>query len=310
MKWSPAAVGTICGVISAASYTAASFCLRYVALECDPLWVCCVRAVPAALVSLLLVAWGTWRGSSGLPPRRFLGPLILAALFSQFGGNTAYQFALGGVGVAMTAPLTYGTLIVGGALLGWLALKETVTRGSLIGMILMLVAIVLLGLGADDAAGSLGHKSGVDSSSSVTEAVAMGAACMAGFAYAVCNVIIRRMVTQHATLAGTLLIFSLTGVVVLGLASVWRLGIPTLARTDSSNLYYMLAAGVFNAVAFYAISKGLQLMTVARVNALNATSLAMMALGGILFFNEAASLGLVSGVALMVAGIFLVHRGA
>jgi len=175
---------------------------------------------------------------------------------------------------------------------------------------LMLVAILLLSLGADDAAGSLGHTVGADTSNWVIEGLAMAAACLAGFAYAVCNVIIRRMVTQHATVAGTLLIFSLTGVVALGLGSVWRLGIPTLARTDAKNLCFMLAAGVFNAVAFYSISKGLQLMTVARVNALNATSLAMMALVGIVFFNEAVSVGLLSGVAVMVAGLLLVHRGA
>jgi drug/metabolite transporter (DMT)-like permease len=236
--------------------------------------------------------------------------LILAALFSQFGGNAAYQFALSGVGIAMTAPLTYGMLIIGGALLGRLVLRETITRASFIGMILMLVAIALLSLGANEAAGSLGHQVTGKASSWAIQGLAMGAACLAGFAYAVCNVIIRRMVTHHATLAGTLLIFSMTGVVALGLVSVWRLGIPTLARTDAKNLYYMLAAGVFNAAAFYSISKGLQLLTVARINALNATSLAMMALGGAVFFKEAVSPGLLSGVALMVAGIFLVHRGA
>lgn len=310
MKFSPVAVGTACGVISAASYTGVSFCLRYIALECDPLWVSCVRAMPAALVSLLLVGWAASRGSSGLPPRRLIGPLILTAICVQFGGNVAYQFALGGIGVAMTAPLTYGALIIGGALLGLIILGETITRGSLIGMLLMLTAIGLLSLGADEAASSLGHQAAVEASSWAIQGLAMGAAALAGLSYAVCNVVIRRMVTRHATLAGTLLIFCMTGVVALGLGSVWRLGLPALADTSATNLSYMLLAGLFNAVAFYSVGKGLQILTVARVNALNATSIAMMAMVGTVFFNEAASPGLLSGVALMVAGIFLIHRGA
>ena len=167
---------------------------------------------------------------------------------------------------------------------------------------LAVIAAALLGLGIAAMTGrsklkSVGRQVGV----------AVGAA---GFTYAVCNVIIRTMVTHHATLAGTLLIFSMTGVVGLGLSSIWRLGVPTLAETSTENLCYMLLGGVFNAVAFYAIAKGLQVLTVARVNALNATSLAMMALVGTVFFKEAVSLGLLSGVTLMVAGIFLIHRGA
>lgn len=305
-RLSPTTIGTICGVVSAAAYAGASFCLRRVVLNCDPVWVACVRAVPVAVVSLTLVVLQTRQGRTGLPPRRLFGALLATAVFVQFGGNVSFQWAMGQIGLAMTTALTYSTLILGGALLGWIFLGEKLSLHATVGLAILLGAVGLLTLGAGDAAASMQRG---EPESLTLLAWAVGAAGLPGIAYAVCNAVIRRMVTNYTSLSGTLVFFSVTGVVVLGFLSVAREGFDGFPETDSESLAYMIAAGLLNAVAFYGISKGLQLMPIARANALNASQLAMVALMGMVFFDEAASLGLIGGLALMIAGLFLLHRG-
>ena len=67
-------------------------------------------------------------------------------------------------------------------------------------------------------------------------------------------------------------------------------------------------AGVSNAVAFWALTKALQLTGVVYVNALNASQTAMAALAGVFFFQEAITLPLMAGVALTAVGLLLMKR--
>ena len=82
------------------------------------------------------------------------------------------------------------------------------------------------------------------------------------------------------------------------------------AQTTPEQYAWMFGGGVCNAIAFYSIAKCLQLVSVARVNALNASQLAMVALVGTILFEEAVTFGLVSGVALTIAGLLVMHRGS
>ncbi len=68
-------------------------------------------------------------------------------------------------------------------------------------------------------------------------------------------------------------------------------------------------AGFFNAVAFLALTKSLQLVPVVYVNALNATQATMAAVAGVLLFAERSSPALWFGVALTVVGLLLMQRG-
>ncbi|MCH2373077.1 MAG: DMT family transporter [Planctomycetes bacterium] len=308
VRLSSSTVGMLFGITSAAAYTAANVCLRNVALVCDPAWVACVRAVPLAVVSVFLVTLQVHRGVRALPPLRLVPALLALAIFTQFGGNVAYQFSLGTVGVAVTSTLTYGTLILVGALLAWLILREPLSRAGWFGLSLTVMAIVLLGSAANEAASSLGH----GATETDARLVVVGVLCSfsAGLAYAFCNIFVRRMVTNYTSLSGTLVFFAITGVVVLSVTSLARLGYDALAQTTPEQYAWMIGGGVCNAIAFYSIAKCLQLVSVARVNALNASQLAMVALVGTVLFDEAVTFGLVSGVALTIAGLLVMHRGS
>jgi len=310
-KFDPVTVGTFFAVLSAAAYTCSSIFLRLVAVDCDPTWVSCVRAVPVTLVSLVLATDRARRNLPALPPRHMMLSLIAMSLFSQFCGNAAYQWSLGHVGLAVTSPLTFGALIAGSAVLGWLFLHERMTLVSILALAILLCSIALIGSAAGPAAESVGQGTSdktFQSTPPLIITLAVVAALMAGVAYAALNTTIRRLLTQNSPLSGTLLVIGASGVIGLGLASVLRLGITPLLETEPRQLGYMLTAGVFNAIAFYSISKGLQLIPILRANALTSSQLALTSLAGIFLFGESPSFGLFAGLALMIAGLFLMQR--
>ncbi len=306
-KLDPAVVGTGLCLLAAAGYTACGSFLRAVAVHSDPAWVSCIRTLPVVLASLVLIGHRAARGLPAWPPRRLLILLLLTGLFVQIGGNLSYQWALGQVGLAVTAPLIQGTMVVGGALLGRVFLGESVTLRAAIAILVLITGVVFLGTAAGTARISveIGDAGAI---STAYPALAVGAACLAGTAYATVSVVIRRTVTRHASLSATLFVISATGTVTLGSLSLWRLGSAELLSTDATEFGYMLLAGIFNAVAFYSLSKGLQLIPVARVTALTSSQLAMSALVGILFFGEPWGSGLLIGTALMITGLLFVHR--
>ena len=119
-------LGTICCAIAALGYTGAHICLRKLAIECDPAWVTCVKAAVSMVVigPWILYRWGV--GRSMALSRRALISLILAGLLGQFCGNLSIQFALRIVGLAVTVPIVFGTLLVSSALMGRIVLSERI----------------------------------------------------------------------------------------------------------------------------------------------------------------------------------------
>jgi drug/metabolite transporter (DMT)-like permease len=69
----------------------------------------------------------------------------------------------------------------------------------------------------------------------------------------------------------------------------------------------MLMAGLFNAAAFYALSKSLQMLPVLQYNLLNASQTAFAAVAGVFFFGEPITVALQLGVALTIAGLVLMQ---
>ena len=306
-RFDPVLVGTFFSAISALGYTAANICLRDVAETVDPVWVSCIKAVPAAVAAWLLIARRAWLGQPSLPGGGVFGMLLVTGLCMQVGGNVGFQWSLGMIGLSLCVPLVFGTLLIGSAAAGRIWLAEAITPRSAVAMLMLVAAVGVLSWGAGRASHNdtdlLPGNHGV-----VYIALAVAAACLAGVAYAACNVVIRRTAGSLLPLSVTLMVLSTSGVVSLGLLSLWRIGAAGMASTAPEQWTSMILAGVFNAVAFFSLGIALQATTVTHTNLVNASQVAMSAIAGIILFGEPVSAAIVVGIALTVLGLALVGR--
>ncbi len=299
--------GTACGVISALAYTGANILLKLLSQEgVDPVWVSCVKAAPTAALAWWMIARRARRGLPALPPARLLPGLLAAGLFMQLGGNVSFQWALGEIGLAVCIPLVFGTLIIGGALLGRIWLGESISHRSALAMLLLVAAVTVLSFGTQDARDAVSPSA--DNSGLTTVVLATAAACLAGLAYAVCNTVIRRVATGAVSLSATLMVLSTSGVVSLGVLALARIGPGGCLQTTAAQWGVMLAAGLFNAAAFFSLGLALQTVTIVRANTINASQVAMCAVAGLILFGEPATASLGIGIALTMAGLLIVTR--
>ena len=137
--------------------------------------------------------------------------------------------------------------------------------------------------------------------------LAIMASCLAGLSYGIGSVVVRRCVTGNVTLSATLFIIGGTGVICLGAGAVSISGIEAVRQTSMSDWLTMLAAGAFNALAFFTLAKSLQFLTVLHANLINGSQVAMSALAGVLLFGEALTLTLISGVILTTVGLSIIR---
>ena len=139
-------------------------------------------------------------------------------------------------------------------------------------------------------------------------AAGVAAATLSGIAYAVLGVVIRYGVTGRASMTLTMFAVGVTGTVGLGGLTVGRMGVAGMLDTATADMGMMLLAGLFNAGAFLALTKSLQLTDLVRVNALNATQAALSAIAGVVLFHEPQSAALAFGVVLTVAGLLIMRQ--
>jgi DME family drug/metabolite transporter len=301
----PLVFGTLCGLASALGYTAANVCLRAVS-DCDAVWVSCVKAFPTVAMFGPVLLYRLGRGTETLPPARQMTALVIASLICQLLGNVVFQWSLGIVGMALAVPLTLGTMIVAGAVMGRVVLNESVTMRMALSTVVLIGAISILSLGAGEASRTVAIANQAPSAWLVSAGV--GAACLSGIAYALLGVVIRYAVTDRISIPLTLVCVTLTGVIALGAVAVLRIGISGMLATVPEDFWTMMLAGFFNAVAFLALTKSLQLIPIVYVNAVSATQAAMAALAGILMFSERSSSALWFGVIMTVVGLLMMQR--
>jgi len=316
----PVVAGTLAGGLSAIGYTAANVCLRSVT-GYDSVWVSAVKAVPTvALVGPIVLA-RMLTGRRVASSAWALVMLTTAGLFGQLAGNVSFQWALGVVGLAMTVPLVFGTMIVTGAALGWQLLGERVSPQVAVACAILIGAITVLAFGAPGsrdavAAERNGSRKAADSIAAGQDesigslrrlSLGVGAACLAGFAYAMLGIAIRKSTSSGTPVSTVLTIVGLCGVIGLGTATA--IAHPQApVETEPADLTLMLMAGAWNAVAFGALSIALQLTTVTYVNALNASQVAMAAVAGVVYFSEPITATLIFGITLTILGLLMMRR--
>ncbi len=299
---SPVALGTACCILSALGYTAANVCLRRLTqLATDEMWATAVKEVVTVATIGPWLAWQAWRGRQAMPPWRWLLLLAAVGATTQLLGNLPLMWAFRVVGLAISMPAVFACMLTGSALMGWILLGEGVPTRSVVAIALLLVAIVVLRFGAVRAGALV---PGTPSPALMVLGVA--AAGLAGTVFALLTISIRVTGARGVPVSVIMLIVTGMGVACLGLLSLVRLGPAGLAATTPEQLAYMLGAGVFNFLAFLAITTGLQLTTVVHANVLNAGQVAMGAIAGIVLFRESWNAWIALGIGLTIAGLMLV----
>ncbi|MCA9178569.1 MAG: DMT family transporter [Planctomycetales bacterium] len=298
-------LAALLGMSSAIGYTLSNICLRSV-MEVDPFWVTTVKTAPTTLLAL---PWMMQLRGRGIPlaPRGSGGSLVWligAAILGQLGGNVALQWSLHVIGLALAVPLLMGCLVFSGAVLGWIMLGERAGWLNMLAIATLAIAIAVLSLGARSANAKL-HLEEISTAMVIWGVLA---ACLAGVSYAVLGVAIRNCVSRRVPAPVALFVVSMTGVMIVGGAAWQRLGWQQMLDTPADLFTNMFLAGVWNALAFVALTKALQIAPLYYTNALNASQTAMSSLAGVFLFGEAASPALVLGVALTLVGLALIRK--
>ncbi|MEE8450582.1 MAG: DMT family transporter [Thermoguttaceae bacterium] len=299
LRLSPTAAGTVYCAISALGYTGANICMRQLTeLHCDTFW----AVFNKELVTVVAAgAWILWYRPAW-PSMRVLGVLMAVGLAVQTIANPGMQWAFGVVGLAVTVPTIFGAMLTATAVLEFSVLGERLSRRSVFAIGLLLGSLALLGV----AAGAAGKS--ISLADSTLVAMGVGTACVAGAIYSVLTITIRHTVTGDTPKSAILLVTTSMAIVTLGPLCVYRFGVQELLNTPAEQVWWMLAAGILNLIAFIAIAKGLELTTAVHANMLNASQVAMAAIAGMTMFNEPLTPWLAVGVALTLVGIVLFDR--
>ncbi len=323
------------GLFAAATYSVANLALRGLSKSDGgagwDMWVAGTKAFPTFATAVVLLCIRRSRGQSTFAGWDFVWPIALAALFNQLGGNFAFQMSLRAIGLAISVPLCFASIICSGAIVGRTVLGDQVSVRTSISIGLMVASIVFLSIAAESravtdartvTAGIVPVETGeavvitqADASDQVTSkpspmSVPTGVtlSVLSGLCYGVTGVFIRRAVTSHMPVAATLFLFSAAGFLVLCPLSLVMLPLQTIAETTRREWFTIAVAGAFNAIGFFAITHAMRYLTISRANVINASQNAMCALGAVLVFGESLSPIGLFGIVLTIAGLLALDR--
>lgn len=321
----PTTLGTFYCILSAVFYALMGIFQRELSENCDPVWVNCVQASVSTVVFGIYLTLRSARGRSAWPPLGVAAGLMMLGVITQLGG-ASYQWALGGIGLAICNPLQMGVMLAAAAIMGRIVLGERVSWRAMIAIALITISIIFLGTGAEEASEAMlatdlaaselftGEGLAIDSlppeaDQTVTLRAfwAVVAACFSGLAFATLTVGMRKTATENTAPEAIVFFINCMGILFLGPWAVWRMGLYGVMATSPRDLAVMLATGACNLMAFLLIAKALQLTTVVRVNTINnAMTTALTVLAGIVIFAEPTNSGLYMGIILTFVGIVLI----
>lgn len=297
------------GLLSAVGYSATNMALKGLSVRHEDMgwaiWVSAMKAVPTLLACFVLLSRRRARKLPLFPSTRVLPALFIAGLVMQFGGNLGFQVALNHIGLAITVPLVFAFIIMAGAFLGRTFLGDAVTPRTVISMLLMTVSIAFLSYAA-----TLTQPVQPIDGHARQPVVWFGIliAIVSGISYGINGVVIRAVGKSVLPVESMLLVYSLTGVVLLGIPGWQMLGTDRIVHIRSDEWWLMILAGTFNAAAFLCVCHALRIMRITQVNVINASQNAMCAVGAVLFFAEPLSVSMATGILLSVAGLLILDR--
>jgi drug/metabolite transporter (DMT)-like permease len=322
------------GLVAAATYSVANLALRGLsrsdgAVGWD-MWIAGLKAFPTFAVAMTLLSLRWWRGESLFAAWHVVQPVAIAALFNQLGGNFAFQMSLGTIGLAISVPICFASIICSGAVVGRTVLGDPVSVRTAVSMGLMVFSIVFLSAAARSRdltesvappvvanasqvlpAGPVDSEAvAIDVPAAARRRVVAGVALsiLSGLCYGVTGVFIRKAVRSDLPVAATLFLFSAAGFLVLTPLSLLLLPSGAISGMTRGEWLTAATAGIFNAIGFFAITHAMRSLTISRANVINASQNAMCAIGAVLVFGESISAPGLLGIGLTIAGLLVLDR--
>lgn len=298
--------GTLLAVFSSFCYTASIIALRAVTGEGADwaAWVSCLKAIPTVAAAVAVLAYKAIRGSTTWPSPRMIVALLISGTAMQLLGNVGFQWGLALGGMSFTVPVSQAALLISGAVLGVALIGERVSRRSIAAMGVLIMAICLLTLDADQIATSVAGQGGTNL---ILLTVAMGLA--AGIGWGQAGVVIRQAAQSGVSTAATILLLSSTAIIVLGGGVLARQGGDwILERTSAREFWISMVAGGFTSIAFFALTEALRHISIVRANLINASQIALTSLAGVWIFDEPMTRWMIIGTGLTIGGLLLMDR--
>lgn len=297
------------GLFAAVTYSVANLALRGLSKTDGgtgwDMWVAGTKAFPTFAVAVFLFARRRMAGLTTFPEWNLVWPITVAALFNQLGGNFAFQMSLRAIGLAISVPICFSTIICSGAIMGRIILKDQVSVRTAISIGLMIASIVFL---SSSATSRSADPHGTVSTAALSVPAGVALSMVSGLCYGVTGVYIRRAVRSHMRVEATLFLFSAAGFLVLCPISLCLLPLSTITAITSGEWLTIATAGIFNAIGFYAITHAMRFLTISRANVINASQNALCAVGAVFLFQEQMSFLGVIGFALTIAGLLALDR--
>lgn len=294
------------GLLAAATYSVANLALRGLSKTDGgvgwDMWVAGTKAFPTFFVAVVLLAIRRYRGQTSFASWSFVWPIAVAAFFNQLGGNFAFQVSLSKIGLAISVPICFASIICSGAIVGRFVLGDQVSIRTGISMGLMVLSIVFLSTAARNRA------SVVPTTFDWGTVTGVALAIISGLAYGITGVYIRKAVRSQMPVAATLFLFSAAGFLMLCPLSLSLLPFQTIAAVTPAEWSTIAIAGIFNALGFYAITHAMRHLTISRANVINASQNALCAVGAVMIFGEPLSAFGMLGIGLTIAGLLTLDR--
>jgi len=296
----------VLGLAAAGTYSIANLALRSLSRPDGgigwDMWVAGMKAFPTFFVAIVLLAIRRYRNQTSFSDWSFIWPIAVAALFNQLGGNLAFQMSLSRIGLAISVPICFASIICSGAIVGRYVLGDQVSIRTGISMGLMVASIVFLSSAAKNRAAV------VPTNFDWGTAAGIAIAVISGLSYGITGVYIRRAVRSQMPVATTLFLFSAAGFLMLCPLSLSLLPRATIAAMTPHEWSMIATAGIFNALGFYAITHAMRHLTISRANVINASQNALCAVGAVVIFGESLTTSALLGIGLTIAGLLMLDR--
>ncbi len=299
--------GLTCGFFAAACYGIANICQRFVATErTDIAWaifVCSFKLLPLLIMGVVGLTWAMAKGRPIRTTRKIILTMAFAGLVMQWPGNVAVQLGMSYCGLAMAIPICFAFILISGSLFGKWLLGEEISSRAVLSQGVLVLATTLLTLGAPQACDSVSG-----GSSMMNIAIGISASILSGIAFGYCGVAMREAVKDNGSICASMTSLALAGVVSCGVVSFFMMTPGEVNGISRFSWGAILGVGGFTGIAYIFISLAFVHLSVIQCNIVNATQIALAAIGGVLVFHEPATIWLQIGTALNIVGLLSMDR--